>query len=319
MRSTPRPGFGSAAALAATLVLAAGGLALAANGPFGVGRPEAALPPAPGGFFAWLLAQQSAFYNALSAAVRAAASNGGETWGRDTWGLVALGLAYGVFHAAGPGHGKAVISAYLFATGETVRRGIALAIASAFLQAVAAVALVATLALAVGATARTMDAVTLTLERASYALIALIGAALAWRKGRDLLRALRGSPAHRHSAACGHALVPAPADGRSALGAVLAVGIRPCTGALIVLVFALAQGAFLAGVAATFAMAVGTAATVGAIATVAVLAKGLAVRLASPESAVSILAFRAIETLTGALIFFFGASLLVEGLLVSQL
>jgi nickel/cobalt transporter (NicO) family protein len=312
--SPPRRGIGSAAALAAALVLVAGGLALAANGPFGVGRPEAAIPPAPGGLFAWILAQQSAFYNALSASVRAAASNG-----REAWTLVSLGLAYGVFHAAGPGHGKAVISAYLFATGETVRRGIALAIASAFLQAVAAVALVATLALAVGATARTMDAVTLTLERASYALIALIGAALAWRKGRDLLNALRGGPGHRHSAACSHALMPHPSDGRSAVGAVLAVGIRPCTGALIVLVFALAQGAFLVGVAATFAMAVGTAATVGAIATLAVLAKGLAVRLASPESAVAIAAFRAIETLAGLLIFFFGASLLVGGLFVSQL
>jgi ABC-type nickel/cobalt efflux system permease component RcnA len=314
VRSTPRASFGSAAALAAVLVLAAGGLALAASGPFGVGRPEVALPPAPGGVFGWILAQQSAFYNALSASVRAAASNG-----REAWGLVALGLAYGVFHAAGPGHGKAVISAYLFATGETVRRGITLSIASALLQAVAAVAIVATLALVVGATARTMDAVTLNLERASYALIALIGAALAWRKGRDLLHALRGGP-HEHSAACGHALVPeSRAGGRSAFGAVLAVGIRPCTGALIVLVFALAQGAFLAGVAATFAMAIGTAATVGAIATVAVLAKGLAVRLASPESTAAVAAFRALETLVGVLIFFFGASLLVGGLLVSQL
>jgi len=295
-------------------MLAAGGVALAASGPFGVGRPEAALPPAAGSVFGWILAQQSAFYNALSAAVRAAASNGSEAWG-----LVALGLAYGVFHAAGPGHGKAVISAYLFATGETVRRGITLSIASALLQAVAAVALVATLALVVGATARTMDAVTLNLERASYALIALIGAALTWRKGRDFVHALRGG-SHVHSATCSHALAPEPAGGgRSAFGAVLAVGIRPCTGALIVLVFALAQGAFLAGVAATFAMAIGTAATVGAIATLAVLAKGLAVRLASPESTAAVAAFRALETLVGVLIFFFGASLLVGGLLVSQL
>jgi nickel/cobalt exporter len=314
VRSTPSPSFGSAAALAAVLVLAAGGLAMAASGPFGVGRPEAALPPAAGGVFGWILAQQSAFYNALSASVRAAAGNG-----REAWGLVALGLAYGVFHAAGPGHGKAVISAYLFATGATVRRGITLSIASALLQAVAAVALVATLALLVGATARTMDIVTLNLERASYALIALIGAALAWRKGRDLLHALRGG-AHVHSAGCSHALAPEPrAGGRSAFGAVLAVGIRPCTGALIVLVFALAQGAFMAGVAATFAMAVGTAATVGAIATLAVLAKGLAVRLASPDSTAAVALFRALETVLGVLIFFFGASLLVGGLLVSQL
>ena len=50
-------------------------------------------------------------------------------------------------------------------------------------------------------------------------------------------------------------------------------------GALIVLVFALAQGLFAAGIAATFAMAVGTALTTGAIAAIAVFAKNLALRL----------------------------------------
>ena len=50
------------------------------------------------------------------------------------------------------------------------------------------------------------------------------------------------------------------------LDAVIAVGVRPCSGAILVLVFALSQGIFGVGVMATFAMAVGTAITVAAIA-----------------------------------------------------
>lgn len=281
--------------------------------PFGVGQPEAALPGAPGGVAAWVLAEQSAFYKELSAAIRASATSGSAAIG-----LMGLSLAYGVLHAAGPGHGKAVISAYLFATGDTVKRGVALSIASALMQAVAAVALVASLALVVGATAQTMDGVTMTLERTSYGLIAAIGAWLAWRKARALVEVVRGG--HVHTAGCSHGGLPEPeARGRSAIGTVLAVGIRPCTGALIVLVFALAQGVFLTGVAATFAMAAGTALTVCAIAVVAVLAKGLAVRLASPESPRAVATFRLLETLVGVAICLFGTSLFVSALSMPQL
>ena len=65
---------------------------------------------------------------------------------------------------------------------------------------------------------------------------------------------------------------------------IVAVGLRPCSGAIIVLVFALAQGLFWAGVASTFVMGVGTAITVAAIATLAVGAKTVAKRFAA-ESA----------------------------------
>ena len=67
---------------------------------------------------------------------------------------------------------------------------------------------------------------------------------------------------------------------RELAGVVLAAGMRPCAGAIVVLVFALAQGLFAAGIAATFAMALGTALTTGAIATLAVFAKALALRIA---------------------------------------
>jgi nickel/cobalt exporter len=301
------------AIIAALLVIAAGPVLAASGSPFGVGRPEAAIPAATG-FGGWVIAQQSAFYHQLSAAVRASATSS-----HALLGLMGIGLAYGAFHAAGPGHGKALISAYLFASGDGIRRGLVLSAASALLQALAAIALVAVLGLALRTTAQAMDGVALTLERISYALIAAVGAAIAWRKGRELLAMRRGATAHVHSAGCNHAIAPGRGTNRSALGTVLAVGIRPCTGAIIVLVFALAQGVFLAGVAATFAMAVGTAATVAAIAAIAVLAKGVAVRLAAPESVRALAVLKAIEAAAGAAIVFFGASLLVGALSVSQL
>ena len=64
-----------------------------------------------------------------------------------------------------------------------------------------------------------------------------------------------------------------PAAGGAAFTAIVAVGLRPCSGAIIVLVFALAQGLFWAGVAATFVMGLGTAITVAVIATLAVGAR----------------------------------------------
>jgi nickel/cobalt exporter len=282
--------------LAGVLVAVVAVLPALADGasPFGVGRPDAVMTGPPSGVGAWILAQQSAFYRALSGSIRASKQNG-----TAPWGLMAISLAYGVFHAAGPGHGKAVISAYLFASGDTLRKGVLLAFLSALVQAVAAIALVAVLAAVLGATAAAMDGVTLTLERASYGLIAAVGAWLAWRKGRALWRLLAGTD-HVHGPDCDHVHAPLPAEGmrmgvRSAIGTVLAIGIRPCTGAIVVLVFALAQGVFASGVAATFAMALGTAFTVAAIATLAVTAKGLAVRFAAPGNRAATAALGSLE------------------------
>jgi ABC-type nickel/cobalt efflux system permease component RcnA len=298
--------------LCAGLVLGTIGLAEAAT-PFGVGRPDATVG-SPGGVGAWILAQQGAFYSRLSAAIRASRESGAAAWS-----LAGLSLAYGVFHAAGPGHGKAVISAYLFASGETLRRGVLLAFASALAQALTAIGLVAVLALVVGATARQMDQAALVLETGSYALIAAVGALLAVRKGAALRRLVRQGKAgsgHVHGPDCRHIPLPAADVARrggwqGAAAAVLAVGIRPCTGAIIVLVFALAQGIFLAGVAATFAMALGTAVTVAAIAALATGAKGLAARLAAPGGLGPAIALACLELAAGLAVLALGGTLLL--------
>jgi nickel/cobalt exporter len=323
-----------AAAAAVALVLLDSAVdAVLAQNPFGAPRPGAAEPQA-GGIVGWLLSKQSEFYREISATIRAAKSDGSAVWT-----LLAISFAYGIFHAAGPGHGKAVISSYLVANQETARRGIALSFASALMQSLVAVVIVAICAWLLNATAKTMCGAEKAVEIASYALIAAFGARLVWTKGGGFMRALQArqpAPAiaaqahdhghdhhhhdhaegHVHDEHCGHSHGPLPGElagpggWRRGFGAILAVGIRPCSGAILVLVFALAQGLFWAGIAATFVMGLGTAITVATIAVIAVSAKDLARRLSGAGEGGGTLVMRGLEFAAAGLVLLFGVGLL---------
>jgi ABC-type nickel/cobalt efflux system permease component RcnA len=315
-----------AAAFAAFTVMMVALPAATQTTPFGVTPP-----PAPSGISGWIFAEQAKFFRALSGAVRQAKADG-----TATYALIWLSFLYGIFHAAGPGHGKAVISSYLLADGSTIPRGIALSAISAFAQALTAIALVGVAAVGLGLTARAMGDTVRWLELASYALIVAFGFVLAWRKGRDFLRAYAasksGEPAedpahhdHHHHDHDGHAHShgPEPAELkgqgwlRRGLGAVVAVGMRPCSGAILVLVFALSQGIFLVGVVSTFAMAVGTAITVAAIAVLAVGARGLAARFAAAKTEMGMVVLRGFEFAASLLVIAVGI-LLMTGFLASE-
>ncbi len=325
--------FAVACVLAVAAVLLVDGLwhQVLAQNPFGA--PRAAPEPKASGVIGWILDKQSQFYRQISATVKAAKSDGSAVWT-----LLAISFGYGVFHAAGPGHGKAVISSYVIANGETARRGIVLAFVSAMLQALVAVVIVTIGAWLLNVTAQTMCSTERVIEIVSYGLIALLGARLLWSKGAGFLRTFRqsrgdaltpvlatsgaghahhdhghdehqhhhaahahhdhahhhdhphghnpahGAHGHVHDEHCGHSHGPTPdqlagpGGWTRGLSAIIAVGLRPCSGAILVLVFALAQGMFWAGVAATFLMGLGTAITVAAIAVFAVTAKNVAVR-----------------------------------------
>ncbi len=361
-------------------VLAAGALAVAAaltidgmmhvaaaQSPFGGVRPPATEHT--GGLIGWLLAKQSEFYREMSSTIRAAKSDGSAVWG-----LLAISFAYGIFHAAGPGHGKAVISSYLVANQETARRGIALSFVSALLQSLVAVALVATGAWLLNVTANTMCGAERVIAIASYALIAAFGARLVWTKGASFIRALQArteghelalasgpafhdhaghdhdhhdhgahghvhhahahadhahnhdhAHAHVHDAHCGHSHGPLPDElagpggWQRGLGAIFSVGLRPCSGAIIVLVFALAQGLFWAGIAATFMMGLGTAITVATIAVLAVSARGIASRLSGARDGGGALVMLGIEFAAAGLVLLFGVGLLTGYLFAEPL
>jgi nickel/cobalt exporter len=306
---------------------------LMAQTPFGGPRPGA--EPQLGGIVGWLLARQSEFYREMSSTIRAAKSDGSAVWT-----LLAISFGYGIFHAAGPGHGKAVISSYLVANRETARRGIALSFASALMQSLVAVVIVGVCAWLLNATAKTMCGAEKAIEIASYALIAAFGARLVWTKGGGFMRALQApqpaavlaAAAHHHDHGHGHghhhhdhshghdehghshgpdpSELAGPGGWRRGFGAIFAVGVRPCSGAILVLVFALAQGMFWAGIAATFVMGLGTAITVATIAVIAVSAKDLARRLSAGREGGGALVMRGVEFAAAGLVLLFGVGLL---------
>lgn len=283
--------------------------------PFGMGIREAA--PS-GDLGAWLLSIQSGFYASLQAGVRAMKESGAALGS-----LLAVGFAYGVFHAAGPGHGKSVISAYLVADEKALRKGFALSFAAAFVQATVAILIVGTVNLVLHATASTMNKLAMNVELVSFIAVALLGLVVTWRKSGKVLGvvALARNPlAPAQEESCDHVHMPPPEElsrlsrWRDMAGVALAAGIRPCAGALIVLVFSLAQGIFAAGIAATFAMALGTALTTSAIAAIAVFAKTLALRMAGGRGATGAIAIAGLELIAAAFVLVLGASLLVGSL-----
>ena len=303
---------------------------------------------AQGGLTGWLMAEQSWLTHLIAAKVHALHGQPGAAWG-----LIGLGLAYGVFHAAGPGHGKAVLASYMLANEKSLKRGAVMALIAALLQALIAIALVGAAGFVFRATASEMNQAADWIVLASYCAVAAMGLWLVWRKGGALIaalsrhfdrrRAVASAPAYAGvpwrrpafslSAAayhagppgggatsveeCGHSHAPDPAQlngtfsWREAAGTVIAAGARPCSGAILVLVFAMAQGLFAAGVAATFAMAVGTAATTGALAWTAVFAKSAAMRLAAGENSRLALVARGFEFAAALAVLAFGVALLI--------
>ena len=328
-----------------------------AHHPFAVGAAEGAVGHQ-NALGAWLIGMESRFYLQLTHAVRLAGESGA-----GALGLIALSFAYGVFHAAGPGHGKAVLTSYMVSNEVALRRGLVIALLAALLQGLVATAIVGIAALVFDATAATMTAASQGIELASYLGIVGLGLVLVWRKtraffaglprrARDAAPALGGfafapagaasafqmhesnAPAlrrvarfvaddgsHLHGDECGCGHMPDPAlladprfDWKAAAIAVVTAGARPCSGAILVLVFALSQGLFSAGIASTFAMSLGTAITTGALAALAVFAKETALRVSGAGSQRAALVGRALELAAALSVLVFGLALLAAAL-----
>jgi len=242
--------------------------------------------------------------------------------------LIGLGFAYGVFHAAGPGHGKAVIAAYAFSHEKSVGRTIGMASAAAALQTFVAIAIVTILSVIINVTAPTMRNATHLVELLSFSAIALVGLVLLWDKSKSLARSLghtqdehgHNHHDHRHhnhhhdNHHHGHSHAPIAPSGSGlggAVSAIIAAGIRPCSGSILILVFALSQSLFYAGVLAAIAIGIGTAITTCALAVFAILAKQAATKLAEQRSAThAALVVNGLEVLAAAFVFALGASLL---------
>lgn len=312
------------------LLIALGGLVSMASAQDSVGpRPPAITAqraPAPAAepglvdrFYQWVVTRQGEYNRKLARTLREIKT--GEPLTAAIL-LAALSFAYGVLHAAGPGHGKAIISSYVLANERTVRRGIALSFLSAFFQALSAILLVGALVIVFQASGLARKATEDWLETISWGIVALLAAVLLWQQLRKArlhwMESRRPQVAtasghdhhdhahahghaccgphdhghhhdadghHHHDACCAHAHMPDPRQLESgwswsrALAISMAVGLRPCTGAVFILGFAISQGLLWAGIFATFAMALGTAITVSFLAAIAVGSRELAARL----------------------------------------
>ena len=312
----------------------ANGPACAVRSPFGIATPDTTGPAFTGplgGFFSWVALWQSQFYKALTDALfQLKASSHAFYW------LAGVSFLYGIFHAVGPGHGKAVITSYLLVSRQTVRRGVVIAFCAALMQGFVAIAVVMVVAVILRSTAVQMTHATDWFEIMSYALVAAVGAWLLWSK--LMLRSHRhhghnhGHPhhgeygghshhhdhghVHAHDAACGHSHAPdprllsKPLTASRAWAATLAVGIRPCSGAIIVLVFALSQQLLLAGIGSVLAMSLGTFITVSSLAVIAVSAKDVALRFVGLESGAAERVMRWVEVGGALLVLLLGLTLL---------
>ena len=231
--------------------------------------------------FRWAAERQHQVQDAMAGAIRAIRAG-------DAWAVISLCLlsgAYGFVHAMGPGHGKVLLGGAALAGGVTPRRMLAVGLLAGLAQAGAAILLVAVgVKLLALSSAQASDLAEGWLASASRWAMAALGALLVWRALRALWSSRAAAPsgdgpgapaghghdhAHPHghgeSCGCGHVHGPTP-DQVAALTTprdlalmVASIAIRPCTGALFLLVVAWRFGIPLAGAAAVITMGLGTA------------------------------------------------------------
>lgn len=250
-------------------------------------------------FISWVFSEQHAFHKAMTTSLDAFADRAGVS---TVFAIVSGSFLYGVFHAAGPGHGKVILSTYLLSQPQQVRKSVYMSVAAAFMQGAVAIILVYGLFYVFGLVARDTKIAVVWSERLAFFMVMGIGLMLVWRavRGLNWLRWPASQDNHHHHhdhehehdhdddgtcASCGHAHLPSSGqlaqakDWRTTLGVIVSIGLRPCSGAVLVLVFAKFSGIPLAGVLAVLAISTGTAITVSALAILCVQARKVAVSM----------------------------------------
>ncbi|MEG3127725.1 nickel/cobalt transporter [Pantoea cypripedii] len=216
--------------------------------------------------------------------------------------LMLFSLAYGVLHALGPGHGKVVISTFLATHPARLKTSMKLTLLAALLQGGVAIGLVTVMLVVLQTSSRELHLGSYWLEKGSYLLVMALGVWVGWRALRALWTALKPAPRmqihairphHQHDehCGCGHAHLPSPAQmeqavsGKTQALVVFSMGLRPCSGAIMMLLFAKVINVYAWGVASAIAMAMGTAVTVSAMGLLVHRSRKLAEKLGSASSA----------------------------------
>lgn len=232
----------------------------------------------------------------MSELLKAVAENPSKAGGS----LLAFSFIYGVLHALGPGHGKIVITTWLATHPSKLKSSIGLTLASSLLQGGVAIALVVVVLSLLQLPARQLHMSSFWLEKGSYALVGLLGLILCWRALKKL-RALLQKPkfkiftphhVNQKNCGCGHQHLPTQEqlqngdDWRARLMIVLSMGMRPCSGAIMVLLFSKVIGVFGWGMISALAMAAGTSLTISSLALLVHSFRQLAVKLSGNKTPV---------------------------------
>ena len=222
--------------------------------------------------------------------------------------ILALAFFYGVLHAAGPGHGKSIVAAYFVANEARWTSGVVMGGVISLLQGLTAIIVVFLLSLVLKTSQMAIENNGAMVEFISYGLVVLIGLVLFYRavtgKGHNHHHGpvSFGHDHHDHDHhACGHDHGhhdhdhhhdhahdhhhQAPAGGSFRRILTLAAGVAPCASAIIIMLFALANGAMLVGTIAVLSLSLGMGLTVSAIGVLSILARGLMKRFAGGETA----------------------------------
>ncbi|PSU29090.1 nickel/cobalt transporter [Photobacterium lutimaris] len=211
--------------------------------------------------------------------------------------LAGFSFLYGVLHALGPGHGKVIVTTYLATQPTKVKTGLMLTLVSAVCQALVAVALVSVLLWGFNASMREVSSQAVTFMTISSALVSVLGAMICWRafKGfrRSAAKSNQASCGHAHhhhehhhgtECGCGHRHIASPEDVDNAkslreyVGVIMSIGLRPCTGAIMVLLFANMVGLYWMGIVSALVMSLGTALTTSALALLTLSGKRIVYR-----------------------------------------
>lgn len=212
--------------------------------------------------------------------------------------LLLFSFVYGVLHALGPGHGKVVIATWLATHPSKLKSSLRMTFAASALQGLVAILLVVMVLTLLQLPARQLHLSSFWLEKASYALVGGLGALLclrALKTLRGVLRrptftAFRPHHVHHEGCGCGHQHLPTPAqlevgdDWRARLMIILSMGMRPCSGAIMVLLFSKVIGVFAWGMASALAMAAGTSLTISSLAVLVHSFRQLAIKLSGNKT-----------------------------------
>lgn len=188
--------------------------------------------------------------------------------------LTGLSFLYGILHSVGPGHGKLIISTFLATQPAKLKHGVVLATLAALMQALVAIALVSALVHILGHSMRDVNLSSNTLIRASFIAMVLLGAGLTLHSLKSLYQFLfltRGKECHHHGLEANQ--INNATGIKSYIAIIVSIGIRPCSGAIMVLLFANVAGMYWLGVLSALLMAAGTAITTSCIALMTITGK----------------------------------------------